>query len=311
MYHIIVNPASRSGRGLKIWKTLIEPALAREQVVYQSYLSEKAGDVERIAREIEKRTDGDEREPLRIIVLGGDGTVNEMMQGISDPSRLLLGYIPTGSSNDLARDLKIPKDPLKALHRILHSEKPTSMDLGNVTYSDGKTRCFFVSCGIGYDAAICEETNRSVLKDVLNRMGFGKLTYVGIALKQLIATKKISCKLTLDGQTSITIEKMLFTCCMVHRFEGGGFMFAPNANAHDGILDLCAVGDIPKLLILTALPTALYGKHYLFPGITPYRARRITIESDRPLWVHTDGEVKRKETSIKVTCRQDAFRMLL
>lgn len=311
MYHIIVNPASRSGRGIKIWNTLIEPALQQEQVPYQSYLSGKAGDVVEIAAGIEAAESGNDGTPVEIIVLGGDGTVNEVLQGIKDPSRLLLGYIPTGSSNDLARDLGIPKNPTDALHRILHGGKPTPMDLGIVTYSDEAVRYFLVSCGIGYDAAICEETNRSALKDVLNRFGLGKLTYVGIALKQLIATGKTSCKMTLGQEVSVTMDRMLFTCFMLHRFEGGGFMFAPDANAHDGVLNLCAVGDIPKLLILAALPTALFGKHYLFPGVTPYRAESILLESEKPLWVHTDGEVKRKDDRIRVGCIRDAFRMLL
>lgn len=309
MYHIIINPASRSGRGLRIWKNQIEPALKKEQTPYQSYLSEQAGEVEKIARKIEALQK--DEQPLKVIVLGGDGTMNEVLQGIENPSHLLLGYIPTGSSNDLARDLKIPKDPVEALHLILHTGKPTPMDLGSVVCCDKTVRRFLVSCGIGYDAAICEETNRSVLKNVLNRLGLGKLTYVGIALKQLIAAGKTSCRLTFDHDTSVTIDRMLFTCCMVHRFEGGGFMFAPDADAHDGVLNLCAVGDIPKFLILTALPTALYGKHYLFPGVTPYRARHILIEADRPLWVHTDGEVKRKETTITVSCQKDAFSMIL
>lgn len=309
MYHVIINPASRSGRGLKIWKSQIEPALKNEQISYQSYLSEKSGDLLKIAENLSTHTEDDGL--LRVIVLGGDGTVNEVLQGISDPSRLLLGYIPTGSSNDLARDLGIPKDPLKALYLILHTVTPTPMDLGCVTCGSGERRFFLVSCGLGYDAAICEETNRSHLKNLLNRLGLGKLTYVGIALKQLFATRKTSCRLILDHGTSVTIDKMLFTCCMLHRYEGGGFMFAPDADAHDGMLNLCTVGDIPKLLILTALPTALYGKHYMFRGITPYRANNIVLESDKDLWVHTDGEVTRKERRITVSCKKDGFYMLL
>lgn len=309
MYHVIINPASRSGRGLKIWKEQIEPALLNAQISYHHYLSKNAGDVMKIAENLSASMDG--HGFLRIIVLGGDGTVNEVLQGISDPSHLILGYIPTGSSNDLARDLKIPKDPLDALQLILHTGKQMPMDLGYITYSDGKKRRFLVSCGFGYDAAICEETNRSRLKNLLNRLGLGKLTYVGIALKQLFAAGKTSCRLILDHDTSVTIDKMLFTCCMLHRYEGGGFMFAPDADAHDGMLNLCTVGDIPKLLILTALPTALYGKHYMFRGITPYRANNIVLESDKDLWVHTDGEVTRKERRITVSCNKDGFYMLL
>lgn len=108
----------------------------------------------------------------------------------------------------------------------------------------------------------------------------------------------------------MNLNTLLFVACMLHRFEGGGFMFCPDADASDGILDLCAVGDLPKLLILFALPTAFKGKHYRFEGITPYRAKTLTIETSSPLWVHTDGEVARKSDRITVDCRHGAVKMI-
>ena len=309
MYHIIINPASRSGRGLAIWKTQIEPALKKEQVLYQYYISEKPGDVVRIAKELSEAAE--ENATLRIIVLGGDGTVNETLQGIRNPAHLLLGYVPTGSSNDLARDLKLPKKPLDALRLILHTGKPTQMDLGLVSHSDGQVRRFAGSCGMGYDAAVCEQILHSTMKERLNRIGLGKLVYLNVALKQLYSAQTVSGRLILDDNAPIPIRKMLFTCFMVHRFEGGGFLFAPDADAHDGLLNLCAVGDIPKLRLLCALPAAFKGKHFRFDGITPYQAKEVILESDTPLWVHTDGEVLRQDRRIAVSCEKDAFSMLL
>ncbi len=306
MYHIIINPASRSGKGLKIWKEQVEPALCRGNVPFRPYFSEKAGNVSRIAGEILSAPSSGNG-PVSLIILGGDGTVNEALQGIPDPSGIVLGYIPTGSSNDLARDLNIPTSPTAALDLILHSGTPCPMDLGTVTYEDGQKRRFAVSCGIGFDAAVCEEALRSKAKKVLNRIGLGKLTYLSIALKQLFAAKAVSGKLILDDGAPVEIGNILFTACMLHRFEGGGFMFSPDADATDGILNLCAVGDISKALILYALPTAFKGKHYRYKGITPYQARKVRIDVSSPLWVHTDGEVARKSRSITVTCEQNAL----
>ena len=95
MYHVIVNPASRSGRGQKIWKEQVEPALQRENVAYCPHFSEKAGDTVSIVADLFRREPGD----VFLIILGGDGTVNEALQGMDDPRRAVLGYIPTGSSN--------------------------------------------------------------------------------------------------------------------------------------------------------------------------------------------------------------------
>ena len=307
MYHFIVNPASRSGKGLKIWKEQVEPLLHEKHVAYRCHFSERPGDMAKLVSEILASA----REfPVPMIILGGDGTVNEALQGITDTSKVILGYIPTGSSNDLARDLQLPKEPSAALELILKNGSAKPMDLGTVTYPDGETRPFIVSCGIGFDAAVCEEALHSKIKNIFNRLGLGKLTYLGIALKQLFGAKAISGRLTLDDADPVNMNTLLFVACMLHRFEGGGFMFCPNADASDGILNLCAVGDLPKLLILFALPTAFKGNHYRFKGITPYQARTVTIETSAPLWVHTDGEVSRKSNRLTVSCRQGAVKML-
>ncbi len=307
MYHVIVNPAARSGKGLKIWKEQIEPALSGSGIPFQSHFSQKAGDVRRLTEAILSSAT---EHPVHLIVLGGDGTMNEVVDSIPDPTRVIIGYIPTGSSNDLARDLGLPKDPIRALDCILYSGKPALTDLGTVTYEDGSPRRFCVSCGIGYDAAICEEALHSGMKKTLNKIGLGKLIYLGVALKQLFATKPVSGTLTLDNGETVTVSKMFFTACMLHRFEGGGFMFAPAADATDGVLNMCVIGGLSKGLILAALPTAFRGKHYRFHGIDAYTARELTIDTAAPLWVHTDGEVVRKASRIRISCERQCIRMM-
>lgn len=317
MYHIIINPASRSGLGKKLWTEAIQPALSEKQISYKAYFSEKPGDVAVLAKKV-TRTYAEvplsaaepSANPLqnacKLIILGGDGTVNEALQGIAPDSQVIIGYIPTGSSNDLARDMDISKKPLEALNTILEAEKKPErirpMDKGIVTYNSTE-RAFAVSCGIGFDAAVCEEAMQSKIKDTLNRLKLGKLTYLGIAVKQLFVAKKVSCDLYLDDKEPIHIKKILFVATMTHRFEGGGFNFCPTADYTDGIFDLCVVGNLPKLAILFALPTAFFGKHYIFPGVEPYRAKRIRIQTSSPLAVHTDGEYLGKFDELEITCR--------
>lgn len=313
LYHIIVNPASRSGRGHRIWVEDVEPCLQKRHIPYRSYFSGQAGEVARLAAKITK--EASER-PIHLIVLGGDGTVNEALQGIENLSDVILGYIPTGSSNDLARDLGIPKDPGEALDLILASGNARPLDLGRLTYdNDASTRLFAVSTGIGFDAATCEEAMNSRIKDTLNKLGLGKLTYLGIALKQLIGAKKVSCTLTLyeeDGTArEISLPRFLFIAGMNHRYEGGGFQFCPDAVDADGYLNLCVVGNLSKALILLALPTAFFGKHYVFHGIDTYRTRRYHLSSSAPLWVHTDGEVTRRSDGFTVECLPSAVQMIL
>ena len=324
MYYVIVNPASKSGKGSQIW-SIIKPVLIKKGIEYSVFFSKEAGHVIKLVRELSASLlDNTSDFILKLIVLGGDGTLNETLQGISDFSRVHLGYIPTGSSNDLARDLQLPKDPLAILEGILSCKEPFIMDLGALTYDqlsnelsrlhsdqNSSTRYFAVSCGIGFDAAVCEEALASKFKNVLNKIGLGKLTYLTIALKQLIKAQKITCTITLDDGTSVFLPKFLFVACMIHRYEGGGFKFCPGANISDGIIDVCAVGNIPKWLVLMALPTAFFGKHYLFKGIEHYTASKIHLETSAPLWVHTDGEVTRKSNSITITCKKQKLQFLL
>jgi len=303
MYHIIINPASRSGTGKKLWKTIVEPYLMEQKIEYISYFSDHPGDVATLAARITK--DATKDAPRKLVILGGDGTVNEALQGISDFRAVVLGYIPTGSSNDFARDLGIPKDTLEATKLAFMTGTKHKMDVGCVTFADGTHRYFAVSCGMGFDAAVCEETNRSAFKKALNRIKLGKLAYLTIAIKQLFAAKAASCELTLDDKSAFTINKYLFSASMLHRYEGGGFKFCPDAKADDGIINICTASTkIPKSLLLFLIPTAFFGKHYLFPGITPYKAHTIHIKASAPLWIHTDGEVLRKDDELSISCQK-------
>lgn len=324
MYHIIVNPASKSGRGAKIW-SMLEPVLRQKEIAYKVLISREVGHVTKLVRDLSSSLlISDPEIILKLIVLGGDGTLNEVLQGISDFGRVQIGYIPTGSSNDMARDLKLPENPLDILEQILACKEPALMDLGCLTYDrvsgeysrqhdalPAMKRYFAVSSGIGFDAGVCEEALASKFKNTLNKIGLGKLTYLSIALKQLIKARKVTCTITLTDGKIIHLPKFLFVAGMIHQYEGGGFKFCPGADYHDGILDICAVGNIPKWLILIALPTAFTGKHYRFQGIDRYSASCIHLETSIPLWVHTDGEVTVKSDSITMTCEKNTLQLLL
>lgn len=318
MYHIIVNPASKSGQGAKIWKE-IEPVLLKREIPYHVYFSKKSGDVATEAKRLSSLN-----EHINLIILGGDGTMNEAIQGMTPLSAFTVGYIPTGSSNDLARDLSIPKNPLLALEKILDGESVTLMDIGLLRYENippkaerieetgtGRMRKFIVSCGIGFDAAVCAESVTSPIKKICNQIGLGKLTYLGIALRQLLTAPKSSCELWLDDdKTPVTYKNFLFIAAMNHRFEGGGFMFCPDADYKDGIFDLCIAGDIPKLTILYALPSAFKGQHYRFNGVEAARASKVRIRTSAPLWVHTDGEAKTQANAICLTMSGEKLRII-
>lgn len=317
MYHFIINPVSRSGMGQKIWSE-IEPYLKSHKIPYKSHISNAPGKIIEIVQSLTCTVSQDN---IKLVVLGGDGTMNEVLQGISDFSHTDIAYIPTGSSNDLARDLKITGTPLEILKQILSAKEPTSIDMGVLTYNSVypnddtstcniATRYFSVSSGIGYDASICKEAMNSKAKNFLNRLHLGKLTYGAIAIKQLFKTKKPSCELILDDSKHIRVKKLRLLSVMVHSYQGGGMKFCPDADWQDGEFDLCVAGDISIFRTLMLLPKTFTGKHVGAKGIHIHRAKTVRIKTEVPLWVHTDGEVSVQSDDITLSCKKQAIRLL-
>lgn len=303
-YEFIVNPKSRSGMGKRIWDTL-ELELKKRRVEYKVYPTERRKHAEKIASAL---TSDNERH--RIVVLGGDGTVNEVVNGIRFPEKVILGYIPIGSSNDFARGLRIPSDPSEALEIVLNPRRVMDMDIGTVSRPCG-TRRFAVSAGIGFDAAVCHEVSVSWWKKILNRIGLGKLSYAVVALDRLKKDRPSEMHITLDGERELVFEKTYFAAFMNLPFEGGGFRFCPDALPEDGLLDIVILSGVSQLKALFLLPTALVGKHVLFRGVTILRCRKAEAETDRPMPIHTDGEPLFLRNSIKAEIREEKLKVIV
>lgn len=282
-FDFIVNPKSRSGMGWMVWKT-IEPQLKKNGVDYCLYLTERKRHAAEIAGKI--TSDGLEH---TIVVLGGDGTVNEVVNGICVPERVLLGYIPIGSSNDFARGLGIPKDPEKALRAVLQPDVIKKIDIG-MTERNGKKRKFAVSAGIGFDAAVCHAVCISGWKVILNKFGLGKLSYAMVAVDRLMKDRPVRFTAVTENGRKRIFEKAYFAAFMNLQYEGGGFRFCPKASCTDGLLDVIVVHDLSVLKILFLLPTAFAGIHTRFRGVSVFRCRKAVIETEIPLPIHTDGE---------------------
>lgn len=308
--HFMVNPVSHSGHGMRLWET-VEKTLQEKQVAYQVHFSQKVGDMAEIARTLTQ--DLEEGQECSLVVLGGDGTVNEAIQGICNFERVRFSCLPTGSGNDLVRNMKIPKKLEKALHELLENGQEHLMDMGYVSWEEGGQTVehrFLGSCGIGYDAAVCAEVDVSPLKGILNRLGLGKIAYLSIGLKNMLTCRYAKTSVVLDGIRKQTLNRMLFVAMMSHRFEGGGFCFCPNADYQDGKLDLCIVDGIPHWKFPIIIPFALKGKHLGFKGVDAELASTVEIKTDCPLWLHTDGEVLGEHDKIVVRVERKKLRFV-
>ena len=174
LFYFIVNITGGSGKTLKIWKT-VKQALFEYGIPYKAYKTMGEEHTVKLAEGISSLDDPD----IRIVVVGGDGTINNVLNGIKDFSRISLGVIPSGSGNDFANGLGIPKDPLDALKDILDDDKKRKVDLGRLSYEGGE-RIFGISSGVGLDALVCKEALTTRIKKPLNRLGVGQWVYRGI-----------------------------------------------------------------------------------------------------------------------------------
>lgn len=303
MYSFIVNPNARSGLGQKVWNEL-EAILQKEKIAYQVYFTKYQKHATSITREITSKDEGQ-----IVVALGGDGTVNEVVNGIVNFDKTILGYIPIGSSNDFARGLGLPTDPVDALNAVLTRPHLHPMDVGELRYK-GKYRRFAVSCGIGFDADIVHESVVSHLKVFLNKLKLGKLTYVGTALHRLFLTTPCTATVTLDDEKELTYPKTYFVALMNNQYEGGGAKFAPKAKNDDGMLDIMIANNIPKLKVLLLFPTAFMGQHTRFKGVHVLRAKKVHIRTEKPLPVHTDGEPIFLQSDVMACCGPKQIRVI-
>lgn len=303
MYHFIINLKARSGYGKQVWY-LVEKVLKEKGISYCSYFTKYPSHATELAKQLSLHS-----ETRHIIAVGGDGTVNEVINGLVPNEQIFLGYIPAGSSNDLARSLSISPHPLKALDTILNTKHVLLHDIGTLECK-GQKRNFMVSCGIGFDAAICHEAMTSKIKRVFNKLKLGKLTYVGIAIKQLLFYQPQKGSILLDHIKKIEFSNILFISIQNHKYEGGGFMFCPDAKVVDQILDVCIVENIPKWKILFLLPSALKGNHIKHRGVHVIKGRQIEIQMEKPLAVHVDGEPCGMQNSINISCHPKQIQFL-
>ena len=310
MYYFIVNPNARSGKGRMIWQKVCR-IMNEKGLPYEALFTEKKGEAAKLAREAAERDEEKEKtESEKIIVaMGGDGTISEVMDGIWDHPEVTFAFIPIGAGNDFARSLGISSNWRKALTGILSEKHRIYFHPGRLEY-DGKVRHFGGSMGIGFDAAVCDGANRLRFKSVFNRLGLGQFTYTGVAIKLLVTSSCDKLKIRLDGKEIHRFKKVLFLCGLKGNYEGGGFMFAPDARIDDEYLHICIAAGIPVFKRFLLLPKALKGKHVGVPGVYMYRCKKIEILSSRPKLIHGDGEVNGPVTKVTASLEPTEVSMI-
>ncbi|MBR1423248.1 MAG: YegS/Rv2252/BmrU family lipid kinase [Ruminococcus sp.] len=307
VFHIILNPAGASGRALDKWKKVKHLFAGCDFKLHRSTEERSIGD---ICRELTTDTSG---EDVYLVVIGGDGTLNEAVNGIEDIEHTLFGFIPCGTGNDMQRDMSLPKSDSELVSLIKEGRQRRCADIGELTfYGEGKVikRLFNISSDIGFGAATCAYADKSRLKPILNNLGLGRMIYLIEAIKVCFTVKPANVKVSCGGKSRL-YKGCLSAIVMNHKHEGGGFEFCPNADFTDGKLDLCLGSRISKLGYLRLLPYALKGKHLKLRGVYTGRGDVIKMSCDVPMWAHTDGEVLGKADKVEMRIIPEKLRLIV
>lgn len=242
IYHIIVNPiAGRKNSEGNLNE--LQKYILNNNIHCKIYFSRDFGHPKRLAHQIEKANP----EGGVIVVCGGDGTISEVINGITDLSKWTFGIIPMGSGNDLASKLQLPKNNVRDAFDIILSNKVKVIDYMMVN----NTRCLNIA-GTGVDVDILERF------ETYTKM-HGSLRYYRATLVSLAKYKGVNYKITLDGGEPFVENTFIVCICNGSQF-GGGIKICQHAVVDDAYLDYVNCRMINKINIPAKMIKLLNGK---------------------------------------------------
>jgi diacylglycerol kinase (ATP) len=270
---IIVNPTAGGGRAARLVPSIRERFARGAATVV---VTTRAGEAEELAARA--AADGVER----VVAVGGDGTVQEVVNGLllEDGQDTGIGIVPVGTGNDLARSLGLPRR-IEEAWSVAIGPATRRIDVARARCGE-RTRWFASAGGIGFDAQVAAA--------MATRSGWqrGRAGYLLTTLSELRRFSNRRVRLTLDDGTAE--HAVLFVAIANGAYYGGGMRIAPDAATDDGALDVCIVGDISRMTAIRQLPNLYRGTHVNHPAVAIARARRVTIEGGPETLVHLDGE---------------------
>jgi len=219
-----------------------------------------------------------------LISVGGDGTTHEVINGLMQvpaERRPRLGIVPVGTGNDFAGNVGMKTEPAEAMRQVF-TGKPKLIDIALIE-SGTRKEYWDNTLGIGFDAkATIHSHNVPVLS--------GFPVYLWAAIRTIMMDHDPALISFESDQESWQDENLLIVLCNGPR-EGGGFYVAPDAKVDDGWLDYAAITNVSRPMMFRLLPEVMNGTHGRFPQVRVNKFKKVKISSDRPLVIHTDGEI--------------------
>jgi len=234
---------------------------------------------------IELAKQAGEQEYDMVIAMGGDGTVHEVINGLMQvpaEKRPILGVVPAGSGNDFSHAISMsPKSDHALVYTLNHA--PSAVDLGLMTDEHGKKEYFDNTIGIGFDTVV---TIRSHKLPIVR----GFLMYLTAVIQTIVLNHNAMTMQIETEDQKWEQSNLLLTMCNGPR-EGGGFMMAPEAKIDDGILHYAMIKSVSRPMMFRLIPEVMKGTHGRFKQVTMGTCKKMSVSADRPMYIHTDGEI--------------------
>ncbi|HJQ26426.1 MAG TPA: diacylglycerol kinase family protein [Blastocatellia bacterium] len=284
----IINPVSGGGAALKTWRAA-RPALQTAGLAIREHVTARAGEAIQVTRAA--LTEGD----TRIVAVGGDGTLSEVVNGyLDDNGRPLnplaaIGVLPGGTGADFSKTLGITSRA-RAIQAILGATFKT-IDAGRITLNDTRGRAFtrafinLASFGLGGDTAMWVNRWRGTRSRLLK----GQAKYALAALRALDRYRNHRVRVRLDQESELEIGSNLLVVAN-GKYAGGGMMLAPEARLDDGLFDVILADGATRWDIIKELPRIGRGGHLKNPRVSAHRARVVSITTEAPLAIDVDGD---------------------
>lgn len=278
-YYFIVNPAAGKGRHLSYIRN-IENFCSTKGLQYEIVITKKPKHAIDLAREATGTFS-------HIIAVGGDGTVNEVVNGVFG-THSVLGVLPMGSGNDFAHQLGYGRSVEKNL-AILAQGNTRLLDLAQVDNSSLMLNGF----SVGFDSEVASHF-REYTKFV---SGFP--AYLLSVFRTLPSYRSKSAQIILDNSHTIIAKIFLVAICNGTTY-GGGFKVAPSAKMDDGVLTICLVKKINKIYALRKLPLFMRGRHTNLSEVETYTAKKVEISIEPDSVGQIDGEITQSSKSFSI-----------
>jgi YegS/Rv2252/BmrU family lipid kinase len=284
---LIVNPSAGGGRAAKVLPK-VQERLRALGVEHHTELTRDLPHAQDLARSAAAAG-----EPA--VVLSGDGLIGAVAHVLRGHSGAVMGVLPGGRGNDFARVAGIPLDVVEACD-VIAGGTPRAVDLGDV---DGAT--FIGIASLGFDSDANRIANEAPPQ-------LGNLVYAYGALRALAAWKHASYEVVVDGEARAFSGWSV--ACANSKAYGGGMYLAPDADLHDGRLDVVFCEATSKARFLRLLPAIFKGEHVKDPNVHVLRGAEVRISADRPFTVYADGDPIAK-LPCTVRAVPDAVKVLL